>query len=41
VSNLVPIAALSQREHDMLVDAFRAITAFRERLKAELTGEIL
>jgi signal-transduction protein with cAMP-binding, CBS, and nucleotidyltransferase domain len=41
VSNLVPLAALSQRENDMLVDAFRAITAFRERVRVELTGQIL
>ena len=38
--NHVPPEALSEREKDMLVDAFKAIRAFRARLRQELTAEI-
>ena len=38
--NHVPLEALSEREKDMLVDGFKAIRAFRSRLRHELTGEI-
>jgi len=38
--NHVPIDALSEREKDMLVDGFKAIRAFRARLRSELTAEI-
>ena len=39
-SNHVPLEALSEREKDMLVDGFKAIRAFRSRLRQELTAEI-
>ena len=38
--NRVPVSALSAREKDMLVDGFRAIEAFRERISGDLTGEL-
>jgi len=38
--NHVPLDALSEREKDMLVDGFKAIRAFRSRLRHELTAEI-
>ena len=38
--NHVPLEALSVREKDMLVDGFKAIRAFRARLRSELTAEI-
>lgn len=39
--NHVPLEALSEREKDMLVDAFKAIRAFRARLRHELMADIL
>lgn len=38
VSNLVPETSLSDREQDMLADAFRAVRRFRSRIRNELTG---
>ena len=38
--NHVPMAALSEREKDMLVDGFKAIRAIRSQLRGELTAEI-
>ena len=38
--NRVLVSALSAREKDMLVDGFRAIEAFRERISGDLTGEL-
>jgi CBS domain-containing protein len=38
--NHVPMDALSEREKDMLVGGFKAIRAFRARLRQELTAEI-
>lgn len=38
--NHVPMNALSEREKDMLVDGFKAIRAFRARLRHELTAEV-
>ncbi len=38
--NHVPVEALSKREKDMLVDGFKAIRAFRSRLRHELTAGI-
>ncbi len=40
VGNHVPVAALSKRERDMLVDGFKAIKQYRGRLRADLTGEL-
>jgi len=40
VGNHVPPDALSKRERDMLVDAFKAIRTFRNRLRSELLGDI-
>jgi signal-transduction protein with cAMP-binding, CBS, and nucleotidyltransferase domain len=40
VGNLVPEAALTRREKDMLIDCFRAISRFRDRIKNDITGEI-
>ena len=40
VGNHVPTHAISRREKDMLIDCFRAIADFGERVKHELTGEI-
>ena len=40
VSNYVHPDSLSQREKDILTDSFKAIRSLRERLKAELTGDI-
>lgn len=40
VTNFVDPNSLSQRERDMLVDGFKAIRSFRERIKSEFTGEI-
>ena len=39
-SNYLDPALLSERETDMLRAAFRAINAFRDRVRSELTGEI-
>ncbi len=39
VGNQVPVRGLSRRERDMLVAHLAAIDAFRDRLRAELTGE--
>jgi signal-transduction protein with cAMP-binding, CBS, and nucleotidyltransferase domain len=38
--NHVPLEALTEREKDMLVDGFKAIRAFRSRLRHELMAEI-
>lgn len=38
--NRVPVSALTAREKEMLVDGFRAIEAFRERISGDLTGEL-
>jgi signal-transduction protein with cAMP-binding, CBS, and nucleotidyltransferase domain len=38
--NHVPRNALSKREKDMLVDGFKAIRAFRSRLRHELAADI-
>ncbi len=40
VGNFVDPDALSRRERDLLVDALRAIEAFRKRVRADLTGEV-
>lgn len=40
VGNLVPEAALTRREKDMLIDCFRAISRFRDRIKNDITGDI-
>ena len=40
VGNWVPLAALTQRERDSLVDCFRAVTAFHDRLRHEITGTL-
>jgi CBS domain-containing protein len=40
VSNFVDPANLTERESDLLKDGFREINAFRDRLKAELTGDV-
>jgi signal-transduction protein with cAMP-binding, CBS, and nucleotidyltransferase domain len=40
VSNHVPPSALSEREKDILVDAFKAIRAFRSRVREELGAEV-
>ncbi len=39
-SNFVDPDGLTARERDLLKDGFRAINAFRDRLKAELTGDV-
>ena len=41
VSNFVDPAALTAREVDLLKDGFRAINEFRDRVRAELTGDVL
>jgi signal-transduction protein with cAMP-binding, CBS, and nucleotidyltransferase domain len=41
IGNFVDPDALTARERDLLKDAFRAINAFRDRLRAELTGDVL
>lgn len=40
VSYFVAPDRLTRREKDMLVDAFKAIRRFRDRVRAELTGDI-
>ena len=40
VTNFVDPNSLSKRERDMLVDGFKAIRSFRDRIKSEFTGEI-
>jgi signal-transduction protein with cAMP-binding, CBS, and nucleotidyltransferase domain len=40
VSNFVAPASLTARETAFLKDGFRAINAFRDRLRADLTGEV-
>jgi CBS domain-containing protein len=40
VGNFVDPDALTARERDLLKDGFRAINEFRDRLKAELTGDV-
>jgi len=40
VSNFVDPAGLTARELDLLKDGFRAINDFRDRIRAELTGEV-
>ncbi len=39
--NHVPLEALSERERDMLVDAFKAIRGFRSRVRHELMADFL
>jgi signal-transduction protein with cAMP-binding, CBS, and nucleotidyltransferase domain len=39
--NHVPLEALSEREKDMLVDAFKAIRGFRSRVRHELMADFL
>jgi signal-transduction protein with cAMP-binding, CBS, and nucleotidyltransferase domain len=39
--NHVPLEALSEREKDMLVDAFKAIRGFRSRVRHELLADFL
>ena len=41
IGNFVAPASLTGRERDLLKDAFRAINALRDRLKADLTGDVL
>ena len=41
VSNFVPLAALTDREKDILTDAFKAIEELSGRLESELTGRVL
>jgi signal-transduction protein with cAMP-binding, CBS, and nucleotidyltransferase domain len=40
VGNWIEPEVLTLREMDMLKDAFRAINAFRDRIRVELTGEL-
>jgi signal-transduction protein with cAMP-binding, CBS, and nucleotidyltransferase domain len=40
IGNFVDPDALTARERDLLKDGFRAINGFRDRLKAELTGDV-
>jgi signal-transduction protein with cAMP-binding, CBS, and nucleotidyltransferase domain len=40
VSNFVDPASLTVREIDLLKDGFRAINEFRDRIRAELTGDV-
>jgi signal-transduction protein with cAMP-binding, CBS, and nucleotidyltransferase domain len=40
ISNFVNPATLTTRERDLLKDGFRAINGLRDRLKAELTGDV-
>jgi signal-transduction protein with cAMP-binding, CBS, and nucleotidyltransferase domain len=40
VSTFVDPAQLTDRESDLLKDGFREINAFRDRLKADLTGDV-
>ena len=40
VNNYVPPEALSTRERDMLIDAFKAIAALRDRVRTEFTGDV-
>ncbi len=41
VANYVPPESLTERERDILVEAFKAIRAMRNRLQTDLTGELL
>lgn len=40
VGNHVAVEALSKRERDMLIDGFRAIKEYRNRLRTALTGNV-
>lgn len=40
VGSHVALADMTRRERDMLVDGFKAIRQFRQRLRTELTGEL-
>jgi len=40
VGNHVPPQRLTRRERDMLVDGFKAISALRDRLKSDFTGDV-
>ncbi len=40
VNNYVHPDSLSEREKDMLIDSFKAITALLDRIRSELTGKI-
>ena len=40
VGSFVPESSLSKREKDMLVDGFRAVTALRDRIRIEFTGDL-
>jgi signal-transduction protein with cAMP-binding, CBS, and nucleotidyltransferase domain len=40
VSNFVDPAQLTEREIDLMKDGFRAINAFRDRVRSELTGDV-
>jgi CBS domain-containing protein len=40
IGNFVDPKTLTARERDLLKDGFRAINGFRDRLKAELTGDV-
>jgi CBS domain-containing protein len=40
IGNFVDPKALTARERNLLKDGFRAINAFRDHLKAELTGDV-
>ena len=41
ISNFVDPADLTAREIELLKDGFAAINALRDRVRAELTGEVL
>ena len=40
VNNYVPPDAMSTRERDMLIDAFKAIATLRDRVRTEFTGDV-
>jgi signal-transduction protein with cAMP-binding, CBS, and nucleotidyltransferase domain len=40
VNNYVPPESMSTRERDMLIDAFKAIAALRDRVRTEFTGDV-
>jgi signal-transduction protein with cAMP-binding, CBS, and nucleotidyltransferase domain len=40
VTSFVDPGTLTEREIDLLKDAFRAINDFRDRLRSELTGDV-
>ncbi len=40
VGNHVAVDVLSKRERDMLIDCFRAIKRYRNRLRTQLTGDV-